>query len=397
MAARASSHTRDLDAVRPSLSSEAAKDHKAPAGLTSHCAAICAAKAVTTVFKHRLSLSFLEAMRGLPQYAYTANRSTQEGIARVAAHCSMVRDLVKTQTLTVFDRYAGAKYTPCLGGAQLSIDLSKAFDLLPRQTLQTLLADTDLSPDEQQILLEWHQAGQYRIQGRGSEKSVYVRLDCGVRQGCVLSPSLWGLFTKCIQQRLDAANGAGWTAQRGTMFADDLRFQWVFHTECELSRVRAEVLAIFRTLRDLGMKANPEKSKFLISARGQQARKWIKRWIRKTRKANGSFTLEVARRIEYPLLLSSRISGPFSRIGTLSWRRLDTGWGWPQVIVTDSGKSCMHAGCLVWATGSGCGGSWFRPRSSMLLRPWASLPKWPNCFMFKQCDTSGLSSAQPGT
>ena len=74
-----------------------------------------AAKAVTTVFKHRLSPSFQEAMRGLPQYAYTANRSTQEGIARVAAHCAAVRDLVRTQTLNIFDRYAGAKYSPCLG------------------------------------------------------------------------------------------------------------------------------------------------------------------------------------------------------------------------------------------------------------------------------------------
>ena len=294
------------------------KTTKRPQDLRPIALQSAAAKAVTTVFKHRLSLSFLEAMRGIPQYAYTANRSTQEGIARVAAHCSMVRDLVKTQTLTVFDRYAGAKYTPCLGGAQLSIDLSKAFDLLPRQTLQALLADTDLSPDERQILLEWHQAGQYRIQGRGSEKSVYVQLDCGVRQGCVLSPSLWGLFTKCIQQRLDAANGAGWTAQRGTMFADDLHFQWVFHTEGELSRVRAEVLAIFRTLRDLGMKANPEKSKFLISARGQQARKWIKRWIRKDAEGQRQFHFGGGRTDRVP------VATQFAYLGTiLSYRNFE--------------------------------------------------------------------------
>ena len=294
------------------------KTTKRPQDLRPIALQSAAAKAVTTVFKHRLSPSFLEAMRGLPQYAYTANRSTQEGIARVAAHCSMVRDLVKTQTLTVFDRYAGAKYSPCLGGAQLSIDLSKAFDLLPRKTLHALLADTDLSPDERQILLEWHQAGRYRIQGRGSEKSVYVQLDCGVRQGCVLSPSLWGLFTKCIQQRLDAANGAGWTAQRGTMFADDLHFQWVFHTEGELSRVRAEVLAIFRTLRDLGMKANPEKSKFLISARGQQARKWIKRWIRKDPEGQRQFHFGGGRTDRVP------VATQFAYLGTiLSYRNFE--------------------------------------------------------------------------
>ena len=74
--------------------------------------------------------------------------------------------------MTVFDRHAGAKPMSCVGGAQLSIDLSKAFDLLPKRVLCQLLQDTDLSRDEHQILLEWHQAGQYRIQGRGSDKKL---------------------------------------------------------------------------------------------------------------------------------------------------------------------------------------------------------------------------------
>ncbi|CAE7247725.1 unnamed protein product [Symbiodinium sp. CCMP2592] len=240
-----------------------------------------AAKAILTVFKQRLQPSFLEAMLTLPQYAYVVGRSTHEAISRVAAHCKEVRDLLRSQSLTVFDRFEGARYAPCIGGAQLGLDLSKAFDLLPRRTLQLLLRDTDLSLEEQQVLLEWHQAGKYKIHSKGSEHPVFVRLECGVRQGCVLSPFLWGLFTKHIQQRLDEANGPGWTAKRGTFFADDMHFKWVFRTEAELHSIRLEVLNIFRVLRELGMQANPDKSIFIIGARGQQARKWVKRWVRK--------------------------------------------------------------------------------------------------------------------
>ncbi|CAE7331529.1 unnamed protein product [Symbiodinium sp. CCMP2592] len=260
-----------------------------------------AAKAVLTVFKQRLQPSFLEAMRTLPQYAYVMGRSTHEAISRVAAHCKEVRDLLRSQSLTVFDRFEGARYTPCIGGAQLGLDLSKAFDLLPRRTLQLLLQDTDLSLEEQQVLLEWHQAGKYRIHSKGNEHPVFVRLECGVRQGCVLSPFLWGLFTKHIQKRLDEANGPGWTARRGTLFADDMHFKWVFRTEAELHSIRLEVLNIFRILRELGMQANPDKSTFIIGARGQQARKWVKRWVRKDSDGRKQFHFGGAKQDRVPV------------------------------------------------------------------------------------------------
>ncbi|CAE7280327.1 jockey\pol [Symbiodinium sp. CCMP2592] len=260
-----------------------------------------AAKAVLTVFKQRLQHSFLEAMRTLPQYAYVMGRSTHEAISRVAAHCKEVRDLLRSQSLTVFDRFEGACYNPCIGGAQLGLDLSKAFDLLPRRTLQLLLQDTDLSLEEQQVLLEWHQAGKYRIRSKGNEHPVFVRLECGVRQGCVLSPFLWGLFTKHIQNRLDEANGPGWTARRGTFFADDMHFKWVFRTEAELHSIRLEVLNIFRILRELGMQANPDKSTFIIGARGQQARKWVKRWVRKDSEGRKQFHFGGAKQDRVPV------------------------------------------------------------------------------------------------
>ena len=45
----------------------------------------------------------------------------------------------------------GARKADCTGGAQLTLDLSKAFDLLPRVVLLELLAETSLTPAEQTI------------------------------------------------------------------------------------------------------------------------------------------------------------------------------------------------------------------------------------------------------
>ncbi|CAE7853504.1 unnamed protein product [Symbiodinium microadriaticum] len=88
---------------------------------------------------------------------------------------------------------------------------------------------------------------------------------------------------------LDALNGEGWTAKRGTMYADDLRFRWTVHAEEELTEMRKEVRNIFIALREMGMQANPDKSTFLISIRGHQAKEWTKRWIRKDSKGNRHF------------------------------------------------------------------------------------------------------------
>ena len=80
-----------------------------------------------------------------------------------------------------------------------------------------------------------------------------------------------------------------------------MHFQWIFKTEAELHNIRAEVLNIFRVLRALGMQANPDKSTFLINARGHQARKWMKRWVRKDKEGQKQFHYGGAQADRVPL------------------------------------------------------------------------------------------------
>ena len=100
-----------------------------------------AGKAITSVLRDRLRPHFNEAIRNVPQYAYVMQRSTIEAIARVAQHCAAVRQQVKEQARNFEARFKGVTREPCIGGVQLAIDLTKAFDLLPRAVLHTILAE----------------------------------------------------------------------------------------------------------------------------------------------------------------------------------------------------------------------------------------------------------------
>ena len=91
-----------------------------------------AAKALTSILRDRIRPYFNEAIRHVPQFAYVMQRSTIEAIARVAQRCASIRQLVKEQSRNFEARFKGVTREACIGGAQVAIDLTKAFDLLPR-------------------------------------------------------------------------------------------------------------------------------------------------------------------------------------------------------------------------------------------------------------------------
>ena len=116
-----------------------------------------------------------------------------------------------------------------------------------------------------------------------------MSLHSGVRQGCVLSPTIWGLFTSLLHRKFDEVNGQGWTASRATIFADDLHFKWMLSSEHDVTPMRQDIANVFQVLSALGTQANPDKSKFVIGVRGHIAKQWTRRWIRKD-KAGGAST-----------------------------------------------------------------------------------------------------------
>ena len=237
------------------------------------------AKAVLLAIKDRLMPFFLEAMVRLPQYAYVAGRGTTEAILRVTLHCVNIREVIQTQKMTIHDRFAGARRAVCAGGIQMSLDLSKAFDMLSHEVLVLAMSHAGVSVDLQNVIMAFYDQSVYIIKGRGSHTSHRIALRRGVRQGCILSPALWAMFTAYVMHVMDAHNGVGWTSRHCTMYADDMHFAWQAMSVEQLDGILREIRVVFDVLRTLGMQVNPTKSSLLLGLRGPLADKWMKQRV----------------------------------------------------------------------------------------------------------------------
>ena len=135
----------------------------------------------------------------------------------------------------------------------------------------------------------WHQNGIYKISEKGSTDTQAVPIEKGVRQGCVLSPLLWALFTCHLTKQFNLLNGDGWMQEHATFFADDMHFCWTIHNVQDLRKMMMDVCNIYTVLANMGMKANAEKSTFLYEVRGSQAKRWCKQFIRKNKQGKVHF------------------------------------------------------------------------------------------------------------
>ena len=237
------------------------------------------AKVVLLTVKDRLMPFFLEAMVRLPQYAYVAGRGTTVAILRVTLRCVCVRDTLQTQKMTIHDRFAGARRAECVGGIQMSLDLSKAFDMLSHEVLILAMTHAGVSVDLQNVIMAFYDQSVYVVKGRGSHASHRIALRRGVRQGCILSPALWAMFTAYVMHVIDARNGEGWTSRHCTMYADDMHFAWQVASVAQLDGILRDIQAVFDVLRAVGMQVNPAKSSLLLGLRGPLADKWMKRHV----------------------------------------------------------------------------------------------------------------------
>ena len=64
-----------------------------------------------------------------------------------------------------------------------------------------------------------------------------------------------------------------------TIFADDHLGAWTFHTQADILAMERDVITMFRVLTDAGMCVNPSKSKLVITVKGAEAERYMKRRI----------------------------------------------------------------------------------------------------------------------
>ena len=99
----------------------------------------------------------------------------------------------------------------------MSIDLSRAFDNVPRWALQMALSKAGASNDLQQVLLALHEKCRCQVRHKGYEGTFAMKK--GVRQGCALSPYMYALFSCLIFDVLAERTSQAWATAAMTLFA----------------------------------------------------------------------------------------------------------------------------------------------------------------------------------
>ena len=87
----------------------------------------------------------------------------------------------------------GFNHKPPMRSALVTIDISKAFDTIPRHKLMNKILDLPLPPNDTRWLNNFISRRQAQVLLRNSKSSIR-NFPNGVPQGAVLSPSLFNLF-----------------------------------------------------------------------------------------------------------------------------------------------------------------------------------------------------------
>ena len=154
-----------------------------------------------------------------PQYGYTPGRSHRDALRRVFDHCAQVRAKCRAHRSTLHEKFEGTVAKTMVGGIQITIDLTGAFDAVPRHRLLEGMHRMQLPSSFIQLVMCWHQHAHYHINHDGTDRVIHATQ--GVRQGCAVAPLLWLIFSHLISDTLAAKIGYQATVNLLSIFADD--------------------------------------------------------------------------------------------------------------------------------------------------------------------------------
>ncbi|CAE7191108.1 unnamed protein product [Symbiodinium necroappetens] len=214
-----------------------------------------------------------------PQFAYQRGRSQYDALRKVFTHCAAARAELSKHHKNLHHQWEGHKSTPLFGSLMVTVDLSQAFDKMPRELLLQGMIDLQLPADLIAIIMAWHAHIHYTVHHSGESRTFAATQ--GIRQGCSASPILWLIFSHAISSRLEESLGYERLCSLLTIFTDDYLAAGVFTTLHELEQLLSCVAVLFKVLRTFGMAVSDTKSQAIIALRGTLAPSIRRRYTRK--------------------------------------------------------------------------------------------------------------------
>ena len=242
-------------------------------------------KAVAKTLQMRMSEPVRAFLRPVPQFAFVKGRLLQGAILRAVRRCKCAQAAAARADPNIQDKWRGLSSYPCAGGVTLSLDLSQAFDRVNHERMHAAIAEAQLPEDLCQAVRCWNAQIRYELQVADLQAS--VRGGRGLRQGCVMSPTLWSALSGAFMRRLMEVTNWTWVQTLVHLFADDILEQWEISCLQDLEFLLRCIRATFLLLRYFGLKVNPTKSRIMLNLRGHQAKQWQRQWILRT--PQGSF------------------------------------------------------------------------------------------------------------
>ena len=248
-------------------------------------------KALLGILSSHLFDAIGATLCSVPQYAYLPGRGTEDALARLFRHCDVVRTLCTSHRYPLQQIAQGQHLGALTGGLLVTLDLSKAFDMVPRGHLFRCLSILGV-PD---VLLDflnaiYHQTD-FTFQHRGQTRN--VETSKGIRQGCKAAPTLWAAYATGLLLEICQHTDAQWLYECITMYADDGCMHEVVTSPEQFRCLLRKVGTTLDLLEAAQLTINLEKTYALLRLVGPAVNKIFKQHVLRT--STGAF-LKIPRR-----------------------------------------------------------------------------------------------------
>jgi len=146
------------------------------------------------------------------------------------------------------------------------IDYTKAFDKVQHEKLIEILQSLDMDGKDIRLItnLYWEQTAAVRAAGIVSE---YVKVERGVRQGCVISPELFNVYSERVMQELQEGKGCvvGGHNINNLRYADDAVL-----ISNSVENLQALLDKVVTASNDKGLSINIKKTECMVITKKRQ-------------------------------------------------------------------------------------------------------------------------------